>query len=421
MNVLEVLASGERWPNKVSRINSSGYSLYPGKHYLAAGWYDEEADEFQPAGILKFGPIAEIPAGNLEEFLAGDAGRPWARLLETFKRSPDALTVLTTKDVGSIYAFHQGDAVLAKGRSFTQKEYEQGERVCLISVAFADSNNLQLGDKIDLSFYERYGLGWRNDTGVLADFDCFSEGFAQESYEIIGMYTLPMVTRANWYRIDKDTIIMPQDPSISTPESVMNNLVSCRLTNGTAEAFLADMEAENIPGITVIVYDQGYSKVSAALAGMEKTALILMGICMGTGLILSTLFAFLFVGRQKRSIAIMYSLGASRRRALSFVTATVCSVAILATILGGLAGYALADTALNTVYQSMMKGNSIDTAYSTVAAGSEIQYQVAIPKGFDLPAAAAGTILLLTLALSAGFSVNVLGTEPLQVLAKKED
>jgi cell division protein FtsX len=420
INVLEVLVSGTRWSNKLSRINNPGCSLEPGKQYIAAGWYDEETDEFQPAGMLKFGPIAEIPAGNLEEFLVG-SGRPWARLLETFKRSSDALTVLTTNDIDTIYAFHQGDAVLAKGRSFTQEEYEQRARVCLISVTFADSNNLQLGDRIDLSFYESFGIGWRNDTGVLADFGCFSESFAQESYEIIGMYTLPMVTRADWYQIDKDTIIMPLDSSISTPKSVMNNLVSCRLTNGTAEAFLADMEAANIPGITVTVYDQGYSQVSTALAGMRKTALILMAICLGTGLILSILFAFLYVGRQKRSIAIMYSLGANRRRALSFVIATVCSVAILAVFLGGLAGYALSDTALNAVYQRMTEDDSVDTAYSTVAAGSEIQYQVTIPKGVALPAAAAGTILLLTLALSAVFAVSVLRAEPLQVLAQKED
>ena len=146
-----------------------------------------------------------------------------------------------------------------------------------------------------------------------------------------------------------------------------------------------------------------------------------MAICLGTGLILSILFAFLYVGRQKRSIAIMYSLGANRRRALSFVIATVCSVAILAVFLGGLAGYALSDTALNAVYQRMTEDDSVGAAYSTVAAGSEIQYQVTIPKGVALPAAAAGTILLLTSALSAVFAVNVLRAEPLQVLAQKED
>jgi hypothetical protein len=69
----------------------------------------------------------------------------------------------------------------------------------------------------------------------------------------------------------------------------------------------------------------------------------------------------------------------------------------------------------------MTEDDSVDTAYSTVAAGSEIQYQVTIPKGLALPAAAAGTILLLTLALSAVFAVNVLRAEPLQVLAQKED
>lgn len=415
------LTENKRLNAEITRIKCPNISLEPGKNYIAAGWYDDEENYFQPVTNLPFQPIAEIPQENIEEFLAGDEGISWVNLQKTFADSASSLTVLTTKDSEIIYAFHQGDAVLTRGRTFSQQEYAESARVCLISATLAAQNNLQLGDVIPLTLYSASGIGWRNDTGVTASISPFSQTLDTSSYEIIGIYTLPMTSRREWYRIDNDTIIVPQDPAISTPEWVMNNLVSCRLQNGTAEAFLAEMEAANIPGISIAIYDQGYSKVVKALTGMKKTALILMGICLAAGFTLSLLFAFLIVGRQRQNVAIMYSLGASRSKALAFLAFTVSIVAVIATVIGGLAGYALSNTGLNTIYRQMVERDMVDTAYSVVATGSDIQYKMAIPQGFGLPLVAAATILFLTVALSAIFSVAVIRTEPLQLLTRKED
>lgn len=420
IEIKEVLVAESMFDVKLSRIKASGLFLESGKQYIAAGRYYQDIEAFQLEASLAFSPIAELPEGRLQDFLA--ANRTWASLLDTFTHLDNNLTVFTTTDLNTIYAFNQGDAVLVSGRSFTQEEYSQSAKVCLVSVPLTKENDLQLGDTIDLVFYNNAGTGWRNDTGVMVELNPFSQSIGKGNYEVIGIYNLPMVTREDHYKIDKSTIIIPQDPLISQPNDseIWPNLLSCRLTNGTAEAFLADIETANLPGVTVAVFDQGYSRISAALKNMGRTSFILMGICLVAGFILAILFAYLYVGKQRRNVAIMYSLGENRHRALGFIIATVGIVAVLATVLGALGGYILADTVLNAVFQHT-KDNIADTSYSMASLGTEMQYQVIIPHGFAIPIIAAGMILLLTLILSAIFSINVLRAEPLQLLSRKED
>ena len=418
IRVLEILSPTSIRTDRDYRVNSE-ILLEPGKLYITAGSPDSRG-EFQ-VGLLSFDPIAEIPQGNLEVFFKSDEGRLWAELLETFTRSVDSLTAVTSRDINTIYAFHQGNAILTSGRSFTQEEYDQGARVALVSVNMANHNGLELGDKIDLSFYRASIINSGTEIAVTAQMSGFDFLIGEGEYEIIGLYTIPILRGGEWYKISNDTIFVPQSSSNSAQFRMANNLLSVRLTNGKAEDFLAEMKDANIDGISIRIYDQGYSKVSGALAGMKETALILMAICLGAGLVLVTLFAFLYVGRQKRSIAIMFSLGVSRRKTLEFITATVCCVAVLATSLGGIAGYILSDTILTSVYQRMTDKNALDTSFSAIAAGAEVQYQVSMPGGITVPLLAMATMLVMTLALSAVFSAKVLRTEPMQVLTAKEE
>ena len=420
IRVLEVRPAYSRWLQETRLLAGATPNLEKGKRYVAACSFDDDRNAFHLVGT-EFFPVTEFPEGSPEEFLASTGGREWAELLEAFRRYTDSLTALTTEDLDIVYAFHQGDAVLAKGRSFTPEEYQQSAPVCVVSVDFATLNDLHLGNTIELTFYKLAGLSWRSDTGVLAGLDCFRGPIGGGEYEIIGMYVLPRVTRGDWYRIDANTVIIPQDPAISLPQWVDNNLVSCRLTNGTASTFLAEIEAAALPGISIAIYDQGYSKASNALTAMSKTALTLISICLLAGMVLSLLFALLYVNRQKRTIATMYSLGATPRQAVVFIAITVCLITLLAATLGTAVGYGLSNTALNSVYQKLIRDNPVDTAYSTVAAGAAIQYEVVIPAGLLLPTIAAGTIIFLTLCASAVFSYSALTAEPLRLLAEKGD
>jgi len=182
------------------------------------------------------------------------------------------------------------------------------------------------------------------------------------------------------------------------------------------------MEQHDLPGLNFTFYDQGYSKVSGALAGMKETALLLTGICAAAGLGIILLFSLLFVGRQKRNIAIMYSLGTSRGKALAFLLITVLMVSGLAVTIGGIAGYTLSDRVLEEVYARNSEEITLGTAYSEVyGEDNEVNFQAITPEKPIAPLTAAGTVLVVTLIMSGIFAAKVLRAEPMQVLTEKEE
>ena len=177
-----------------------------------------------------------------------------------------------------------------------------------------------------------------------------------------------------------------------------------------------------MPGINLIFYDQGYSKVSGALTAMKKTALLLTGICAAVGIGVVLLFSLLYVGRQQRTIAIMYSLGTSRGKALAFLLLTVLMVAGVAVAIGGVTGYSLADGVLEDVYARNAEDIAQSAAYSEVyGEDKEVEFQAITPSKPIAPLAAAGTVLVATLFLSGILAAKVLRAEPMQVLTQKEE
>jgi ABC-type antimicrobial peptide transport system permease subunit len=181
------------------------------------------------------------------------------------------------------------------------------------------------------------------------------------------------------------------------------------------------MEQYDLSGLNFTFYDQGYSKVSGALAGLRENALLLTGVCAAGGLGIVLLFSLLYVGRQQRTIAIMYSLGTSRGKALAFLLITVLMVAGLSVVLGGLAGYALSDRVMENVYARSAQEVSLSATYSEVyGEDNEVEFQAIAPDKPIAPLIAAGTVLAVTLVLSGIFAAKVLRAEPMQVLTEKE-
>jgi ABC-type lipoprotein release transport system permease subunit len=258
--------------------------------------------------------------------------------------------------------------------------------------------------------------------GYFAEFINHRDILGQGDYQVIGFYQIVGdLSQANAYGLMRDTVFIPQKSIDSTPYETLDNLVSFRLTTGTVEAFQQEMEQYDLPGLNFTYYDQGYSKVSAIFTNMRETALLLTLVSAGAGLGL-LLFSLLFVGRQQRSIAVMYSLGAGRGKALAFLMLTVALVAVLAVAAGGLAGYVLSGPVLTDTYESNVQAMAGDTDYSGIyGEDTEADFQVVIPPRHHAPLAAAGGVLAVTLVCSGLFAARILRLEPMQVLSAKEE
>lgn len=347
-------------------------------------------------------------------------GLVWAHFIQKYNSITHTATVYTTNDLETILIFHQGMALVTQGRYFSQEDYSKGNRVCLISDTLAKINGLDVGDSIPLNFSE--GSVCFINSILVGDLFQHLNIIGEGSYEIVGIYRVVGNMGEGGYGIYEDTIFVPQKSLNYQPYRTWDNLVSFRLVNGKAEAFLEEMEQYNLPGINFTFYDQGYSKVSGALAYMKETALLLTGICAGAGLGVILLFSLLFVGRQKRSIAIMYSLGTSRGKALAFLLLTVLMVAGVSVTIGGITGYALSDRVLADIYAKSSEEIALSAAYSEVYGQDiDLDFQAIVPDDPAVPLAAAGAVLVVTLILSGIFATKILLAEPMQVLAQKEE
>ena len=87
--------------------------------------------------------------------------------------------LLKTNVFPSMIEFEEGDYELLDGRFYTQEEIDNGELVCLVSRAFAETNGLTVGDDITLSC--SYLSSYMNQSGV-------EQEDLDNVFEVIGIY-----------------------------------------------------------------------------------------------------------------------------------------------------------------------------------------------------------------------------------------
>lgn len=402
-----------------------------GKKYVSLVKTDETDD--YDNGIDKIHYVVQyVMEITSDDYQSTDEFLIFDELLRELHNSVHTFPVYTTNDIESMLTFHQGNTILDSGRFFTEKEYETGANVIMISAGMAERNNLNLGDTIVLDFFQNQvrATGTGNDVFTPLDSDKVGKG----TYEIIGIYQ-ELLKISSLYSLKEDTLFIPQKSLSYSPlplsSSFSNNFISFRLQNGTAEAFLdevghflEDIQQSQTQGhkTTITIYDQGYSKVSGALESMGQTALLLTLIGAGAGLILIVMLGYLFVGRQKRTIAIMYSLGVNGKKALAYLLISVLLVAGLATIVGGSAGFAFSDNVMNNIYEQSLEEIEADTTYSDIyGSDNELEYGISMPNPYIPPLAAMTSVLVLTLLISGIYAANILKAQSMQVLTDKEE
>ncbi|HBI55377.1 MAG TPA: hypothetical protein DG577_02305 [Firmicutes bacterium] len=384
------------------------FIIETGKQYIAS---------FQ-AG--RYGRVEDAASDN---FVDTPAGQAWNEWIKKNKDSLHSFGVYSTNDIQSMLAFHQGNAVLAAGRFFSREEYQNGERVCIINEATAENNNLEIGDYIALHLYVS-NSAWTDLGPDGIEPDLAADLLDTGSFEIIGTYR-ELINMGPEYGIPEQIVFIPQDSISHQPGMISNNnLVSFRLENGSPEAFMAEIEehlSDIDEALSISIYDQGYSKISGALDSMKSTAMLLTVVGAGAGLILIVLLGNLFVGRELRAIAIMYSLGVSRQKCLAFLMLGILMLVGTAAILGGSISFALSNTIMNSVYARSLETAEIDLIYSDIyGAQVDAHYDLILPKPWLAPTLAILTVLLASLAVSLIYAARILRAEPMQVMAVKE-
>ena len=306
-----------------------------------------------------------------ETFIASNP--EWRLALQEVDTQYHTFPVIGTDLLESLYTFHQKQSFITKGRSFTDAEYQNGAKVCLISESTALASDLHVGDEIDMSFY--WGINSNKMTAIHPTWRAQPEpysaklGFTGEPrrYRVIGIYRQSNLWDTTGYSFTPNTVFVPaaslNEYCFTARQGAMFTYV---LQNGRMQDFKDALAAQGFPTNLVFCFDGGYSKIADTLRGFHKSAAQLFIAACATSLAALLVYQALFVNRQRRTMGLMLSLGAGRKRAAWFSCRTAILPIVMATVIGAAAGLLTMNATLRSLLSSVSE--VMDTAMSSTAA-----------------------------------------------------
>lgn len=402
-----------------SRMNNqSQFTVVDGVKYT---W----VEVIEGVGFL---PVAELK-GSVDEFLHSQEGAVWRDIIEANTHS---FEVMTTGALESILFFNQSTANIVDGRGFTDDEYDQGDKVCVISTHFAQLNRLQVGDKIDMKLnftYEKMqNMGGNEYFWMIETFYPTNGYTEQHEFEVVGIYSTPEDEKGPFY-IQPNTVIVP-DKSIESKEgypfvgdSPMDDnmyvytpqTISIILNNGGLKGFKAELEEHGLED-TMLYFDQGYSRVSGTVSAFTKNAWILFAISAAAWAAVAMLFVYFYIIRQKKETGVMLSLGTGQAQSFRYILSCVIVISLAASIIGSAVGYTFYEQAVDASYELALKGDDKNSEYSGGGATGSYHAKIDVIKKPETVFMAAGVQFIVLAAASSLAAVYMVKRKPLRLI-----
>lgn len=349
---------------------------------------------------------AELQDGEtVEEFLASDRGKAWKEnVIPLCEINRQSVPVMTTEWIESLLLFNTNEAGIMEGRTFTQQEYEEQAKVCIVSAAYADKNGLQVGDSLPMQLYDR---GYIKTDAILFTADALQKienkmvsmaypdtyyqmnGYRMDiplaevdNYTIIGIYQSPGFVMGA-HNFSPNTIFIPGNTvNISRyPENIkdsdlnivtmgkannMEVLTSFVLENGKLQAFQLEMSALGY-GNCFLYFDQDYEATGGAgtdVMRVNAQRLLLFGVLLFVTA--SILTIFLYCRWCQHSAMILRLTGMSKKHVLWEIMVGLFGMASMSIILSSISGVALFQIIYRVVFANGDNGRISFMAMTSV-------------------------------------------------------
>jgi hypothetical protein len=164
---------------------------------------------------LQYAPFIKLDTSGAAGALNSKAGFLWKKWIALAQIAQSTVEVIAINrwDAAPYFA----DVPHVSGRVFTEAEYRDGAKVCVISGSLADQNGLNIGDTIPLAFFNngyshRYLEGKPDPFGLLP-IPYTMSGAQMDSpveYKIIGFFKSPDIgDGGSFIEFDANTVIIP--------------------------------------------------------------------------------------------------------------------------------------------------------------------------------------------------------------------
>ncbi len=335
-------------------------------------------------------PFLEIES---EADLQTQEAKIYQEIANYYTAMNQALSVNHVTDPASLEEFHQQVLFLESGRLFTQEEAQAGEKLAVISRTIADRQELDVGDDLtillpdqDTSSYYEWGM----------------ELSREETYRVVGIVNYVEEYHKNIY-------IPPtsyanhgsQDPN---PVGSATSLGQATIKNGTADAFLADLEPYLSDNILVNVYDQGYEIMANAVHVVQNAAIALSLVALLVTLAVLVFFSTQYTDSQRETVGIMRSFGATKHESRLYLMAGAVLILVLAIVLGIAIGIYYAEDLVVYALNFVADLQVIDSRYSDSFRGLVKPFQPVVRLSYGFAVGAGAVILLAALGFALFFA-----------------
>ncbi len=384
---------------RVNPYSSTGVDisdqLVPGRTFLLAALAQTNTSSsltltaIQPAHLvqnpnemlLSFDELTDIT--DEPNYFESAEGQAWLELADTLTIIDNSFQVIASSDIQSMVPFHMKQTWLTSG------SFEPQENACYISERLAGVLGLEVGDRWHLAYHY-------DPTGNPAYTYSPDLGFAyEEDCQVAGIFH---ITTDLTY-----TVLIPYPEWLSkNPDSY--DLLRVHVQNSQAEDYLAYVKAYLPEMVELQVEDQGYGNAVVPILKLRERSLYMTIASAAAGVAVISLFAYLFIVRQRETADVMMKLGTGRSRTITYLITGIMIIAILSGVAGVFIAGQVDSRLTNAVWESLQSGTMQDLRYSERALGMQIEFAPELVTAawvrYATTGAVVGLVFLITLIAS---------------------
>ncbi len=352
---------------KVSPLTTSGLDisdqLQPDRTLLLAAYAQSSSSmtlmPIKPAELVR-NPSATLKGireltdiTNRSDYFETEEGKAWLELAETLHIIDTSFQVIASSDIQSMIPFHMKQTWLKSG------SFKPEPGTCYVSERLAGLFGLQVGDRWHLAYhYDPEGnpaYTYASEIGFSHEEDCEIAGIFQITSDLT--YTI-LTPYPDWLQKAPDNY----------------DFLRVRVNNAQVEEYLSYVDSLLPEMVELQVEDQGYSNAVIPILKLRERSLYMTIASAAAGVAVISLFAYLFIVRQRETADVMMKLGTGRTRTITYLIIGIMIVAILA----GLAGTYIAglvDSKLTESVWSVLQGGVMqDLRFSERALGLQVAF-----------------------------------------------
>jgi ABC-type transport system, involved in lipoprotein release, permease component len=401
-------------------------------------YYESQCYNIVQSEQVEFGEVSKYVTGfgnNWEEVIDGKVPDEWMVAGEAQERLLSTVCVTTAPSMETVYEFHEGGTNIVDGKSISEEQFENGEKVCIIPQNLATHSNLKVGDKLKLSFYAANYKSAPSQTfspgGSVLMYSMWNKKeelypvFEEIEYIVAGIFYgsgSGRVDNPTGFELTLNEVIVPEK-SINADHS--DNILAWgpmsgsntvfQIPNGKSAEFMSQMTEAGVDGIEVRFYDNGYEELASGMKSMRQIAVVSMAVSAFALLIVLLLLCYMVIQKQAMRTAIERSVGLNPRQCMVSLASAFCVVLFFGSAIGAGVGYLLSEKILSVLNQTL--NSSFSMAFSAWTTSAESV--VAQPAVWYVPIIAAVVIFLCALCMIGVMMRRNLKQEALALLSVK--